>query len=877
MDALSLALLAHVDAGKTTTAEALLYGSGAIKSPGRVDHGDAFFDTHFIEKQRGITVFFKTAALGTAPDGPGQAADTRIQLMDTPGHADLASEAERVLFAADCVMLIISGPDGVQAHTATLWELIRTYRLPVIVWVNKMDICQRSREEIVEELRDQLGGGFADFSGFSADCGRDGESTSGVSITGALAETLADLSDYAAEEYLRTDGIGLPTARRLVSERRAFPCFFGSALKLEGIDGLLAGLYSLAAVPQRPEEFGARVFKISRDEQDVRLSWMKVTGGRVKLRDVIDGEKVTQIRKYSGRRYEAVDELLPGEIAAVTGLEKTFAGQGLGSEKDLKATVLRSLVEYELSFTDGTDPRAAFRKIKRLSDEDPQLRISWDERSLRIKAEFMGRVQVEVLESVIEDRFGYKVKIKRGRTSYRETIAAPAYGVGHFEPLRHYAEVHLLLEPLPAGTGILVESALSTDELDAVWQSQIMSCLMGKEHVGVLTGSPLTDVKMTLVAGRAHLKHTEGGDFREAALRAVRNALMQAENVLLEPFYSFRMGNIPPEQIGRAISDLRGLHARLESPVQHGKTMSLEGTGPVAPLEDYLQEFLSYTRGSGRMSLAAAGYYPCTDPDKVIEETGYDPERDTENPAGSVFCSHGSGVNVPWDKVRDYMHLDSGIRISAEGVKAEGDGQHLRSTADYDEKELESIMLREFGPIKRPRYTSPVYNRAEDTKPGRGVRKTYLIVDGYNMIFAWKELQETAKTDIAAARDRLSDLLESFSALRGTEVLLVFDAYKVPGGLGSTGQTEGFRVVYTKEGESADAYIERMVREIGRNFNVKIVSSDGMIQLSALKSGTLRMSARELEAEVERMSAEIADFLDEQRRSNTFSNTPRQV
>ena len=436
--------------------------------------------------------------------------------------------------------------------------------------------------------------------------------------------------------------------------------------------------------------------------------------------------------------------------------------------------------------------------------------------------------------------------------------------------------MHLLLEPLPPGTGIIVESALSTDELDAVWQSQIMSCLMGKEHLGVLTGSPLTDVKMTLVAGRAHLKHTEGGDFREAAFRAVRNALMGAENVLLEPFYSFRAGNIPPEQIGRAISDLRGLKAQINSPVQHGNVMSLDGIGPVGPLEDYLPEFLSYTRGAGRLSLSAAGYYPCTDPQKVIEETGYDPDRDVDNPAGSVFCSHGSGVNVPWDKVREYMHLDSGIRISPEGVKEES-VPSLRSVPDYDEKELESIMLREFGPIKRPRYTSPVYNRAEDPKAGKAIKKTYIIVDGYNMIFAWKDLKETAKTDIAAARDRLSDLLESYSALRGTEVLLVFDAYKVPGGLGSTGKTDGFRVVYTKEGESADAFIERMVREIGKNFNVKIVSSDGMIQLSALKSGTLRMSARELEAEVDRMSAEIAEFLDEQRRSNTFSNTPRQV
>ncbi len=863
MQTVSLAVLAHVDAGKTTTAEALLYRSGAIRSLGRVDHGDAFFDTHFIERERGITVFSKTAELELPEAG------FRLQLLDTPGHADLAAEAERVLFAADYVLLIISGPDGVQAHTATLWKLLEVYRLPVIVWVNKMDICGRSRGDILAELNEQLGEGFADFGEALADL-KEGF------CAGVFAEDMAMLSDKAAEEYLASEKLSADTVRKMISKRRVFPCLFGSALKLDGTDGLMSALGTLLSPPERPEEFGARVFKISRDEQDLRLSWIKVTGGSLKLRDVINGEKVTGIRRYNGRKFEAAEEIRAGEIAAAAGPEKTFAGQGLGTEKDLKASVLRSLVEYSITFSDGTDPRAAFLKLKRLSDEDPQLRISWDERAGQIKAEFMGRVQVEVLESLIDDRFGYKVKIQRGAVPYRETIAAPAYGVGHFEPLRHYAEVHLLLEPLPPGSGILVESALSTDELDAVWQSQIMSCLMGKEHIGVLTGSPLTDVKMTLVAGRAHLKHTEGGDFREASFRAVRNALMGAENVLLEPFYSFSAGNIPPEQIGRAISDLRGLKAQINSPVQHGNVMSLDGIGPVGPLEDYLPEFLSYTRGAGRLSLAAAGYYPCTDPDKVIEETGYDPDRDAENPAGSVFCSHGSGVNVPWDKVRDYMHLDSGIRISSEGVKEEG-GPRLRSVPDYDEKELESIMLREFGPIKRPRYTSPVFNRAEDTKAGKGVKKTYLIVDGYNMIFAWKELKETARTDIAAARDRLSDLLESYSALRGTEVLLVFDAYKVPGGLGSTGKTEGFRVVYTKEGESADAFIERMVREIGKNFNVKIVSSDGMIQLSALKSGTLRMSARELEAEVDRMSAEIAEFLDEQRRSNTFSNTPRQV
>ncbi|MBQ1891230.1 MAG: TetM/TetW/TetO/TetS family tetracycline resistance ribosomal protection protein [Firmicutes bacterium] len=866
---ISLALLAHVDAGKTTTAEGLLYKSGAIRSVGRVDHGDAFLDTHFIERERGITVFSKTAELELPATDGSSGEPVRLQLLDTPGHADLAAEAEKVLFAADYALLIISGPDGVQAHTLTLWQLLARYRVPVMVWINKMDICERSREDILEELRTQLSPGFADLKAMGFD---------GRGIAGPGAEELALLSEDALDELLKTDRLSAKTVRRLIRKRKIFPCCFGSALKLQGVEELLESFSECMEEPARGKEFGARVYKISRDEQGVRLTWVKLTGGSLKVRDLLGTEKVTQIRKYSGRRFAAADEIKAGEIAALAGPENTYTGQGLGTERDLKDALLKPVLSYRMEFTDGTDPRSAYQKMKRLSEEDPQLAVGWDERAGEVTAEFMGRVQVEVLESLIEERFGYKVKIGRGRIKYLETIASPVEGMGHYEPLRHYAEVHLLMEPLPAGSGLIYETALSTDELDANWQHQVLGSLASKEHIGVLTGAPLTDVKMTLVAGRSHPKHTEGGDFREAALRAVRSGLMKAENVLLEPFYSFRAGNIPPDQIGRAINDLRAMRAEMDAPQQTGETMSISGEGPVLGLDDYLNTFLSYTRGRGQLSLRFCGYRPCRDPDRVIEEAGYDPLRDTDNPSDSVFCSHGSGISVPWDKAEELMHLDSGLKIGAGDEPSVQLGpQAVRSRVpDYDDKELEAIMLREFGPIKRPRYSEPVYNRAEKKRPAQA-KQTYLMVDGYNMIYAWEDLKDLAETDIAAARERLSDLLQSYSSLRDCSVVLVFDAYRRPGGQGSVRQEGLFRVVYTREGESADAYMERLAREIGSNFNIRLASSDGMIQLSALRNGMLRESAAELELEIKAMSAEITEFLDEQRRSTAFSNTPRQV
>ena len=881
MDSLTIAILAHVDAGKTTTAEAMLYRSGATRTLGRVDHKDAFLDTHFIERQRGITIFSKQAVLelsgrAEVPSGE-QNGPLRVFLLDTPGHADFSAETERVLSVPDCALLVISGPDGVQAHTKTLWQLLVKYRVPTFVWVNKMDICAKSRGEILEDLSRHLGEGFFDFSGISG---------SAAGILGAAAEEMAAVSEDSIEEFLETGGLSADTVQSLIKRRRVFPCFFGSALKVEGVDELMEGIAAWAPRPAYPDQFGARVFKITHDQQGNRLTWVKVTGGSLRVRDIPASgaagqgtEKITQIRIYNGTKFTAVDEAEAGTVAAVLGLSSSYAGQGLGFEKDSRAPLLEPVLSYRIGIKDGTDPMTAFAKLQQLAEEDPQLRIVWDSRLKEIHAQFMGRIQAEVLTQLISDRFGIDTEIGAGEILYRETVAGPVEGVGHFEPLRHYAEVHVLLEPLPLGSGLVFETAVSTDDLDLNWQRLIMGNLMGKQHLGVLTGSPLTALRITLVAGRAHLKHTEGGDFREAAGRAVRNALMRAQNVLLEPFYAFRI-ELPAAQIGRAISDLRAMQAVFGNPQDLGGTMQISGRAPVSEMADYQPVFLSYTRGQGQLSLRSGGYYPCHDTEKVMERLGYDPDRDTDNPADSVFCSHGSGVIVKWDHVREFMHMDSGIRIvgTEEEPQVELHAPKLRSGGtDIDEKELEAIMQREFGPIKRPKYSNVVYNRAVKPASGTQAKKDYLIVDGYNMIFAWDELAQLAKDDIPAARDRLISLLSDYQGLRGVKTVLVFDGYKVRQGLGSGTDEEGLGVVYTKEGETADAYIQRLVQEIGKNYNVRVASSDGMIQLFALRAGVLRMSAPELLAEVKLAREEIQDILDDQGRTDTFSNTPRQI
>ncbi len=896
-----LGILAHVDAGKTTMSEAMLFRSGAIRTLGRVDHKDAYLDTFRLERERGITIFSKQAVF--------EYGNTRFDLLDTPGHMDFSAEMERTLSVLDYAILVISGPDGVQAHTRTLWQLLERYSVPCFIWVNKMDLARQSREEIMADLRAHLGSGCIDFSlDTSADrAAADPEDAPDLSaiLPKESLESLAELEEEALEEYLESGSLTPGSIQALVQQRKAFPCFFGSALKLEGVDEFLEGLDALTAEKSFPEEFGARIFKITRDEKGQRLSWLKITGGSLKVRRTINTEilertgqrqeyeeKISQIRVYSGSRFTAEEEIPAGQICAVLGLEKSYAGQGLGFESNAEAPELQPVLSYGITLPEGTDVQDAYAKLLKLAEEDPMLRIVWNSAAGQIQAQFMGPIQIEVLKQLILDRYGLECEMDKGRIVYMETIAAPVEGIGHFEPLRHYAEVHLLLEPLPRGSGIILDSSVSTDLLDLNWQRLVLTHLAEKPHIGVLTGSPITDIKMTLIAGRAHLKHTEGGDFRQASYRAVRNGLMKAENLLLEPWYDFTL-ELPSEAIGRAISDLQAMSAEFEPPVDLGITVSISGKAPVSEMQGYTPVLLSYTKGRGRLSARFAGYFPCHNTAKVIEEIGYEAERDVENSADSVFCSHGSGIIVPWDKVAGFAHIDSGLRLGQEGDSHETAPKPMVNSRnlDIDEKELEAIMQREFGEIKRPRYTS-VSRDFGKAKPKSVIQKAdYFIVDGYNLIFAWEELKEIAtgnagakelrtpgsgkrpqegplprsgSGNFEAARQKLITMLANYAGYKDCPTVLIFDGYKVKEGQGSRQAQGKLSVVYTKEGESADSYIEKLVHEIGKNYSVRIVSSDGMIQLAALQLGVLRVSAREYKQEVEAGLARMRAELDSQ-------------
>lgn len=846
MKHIAIGILAHVDAGKTTMAEAMLYETGAIRTLGRVDHKDAFLDTQRLERRRGITIFSKQAIF----DLPG----VRVTLLDTPGHMDFSAEMERTLSVLDYAILVISGPDGVQAHTATLWTLLERYHIPTFLWINKMDLTDPSQEaqfhaNLMQLLQGKLSGRCVD-------------------MTDAGALEAAALTDEAAlEEFLASGMLRKKTLADLTASRRLFPCWFGSALKLEGVTEFLQGLADLALPKEWPAQLKGRVFKITRAEDGARLTWMKLTGGSLKVRAELDGEKISQIRIYNGARYETAEEVSAGQVFALCGPVETYAGQSIGTEPALKRPLLEPVLSYRITPVDGTDTHTALKNLSQLAEEDPMLRIVWDPQLKEICAQLMGEVQIEVLQQIIEDRFGMSVVIDSGRILYKETIEEPVEGVGHFEPLRHYAEVHLLMEPLPSGSGLILESLCHVDDLDLNWQRLILTNLAEKTHLGVLTGSPVTDMKISVVAGRAHLKHTEGGDFRQATYRAVRQGLMSAKNVLLEPWYRFRL-EVPPECIGRAIGDVKAMHAEFEGPSDCVDSLLLTGTAPVSEMRDYQKELLSYTKGRGKLTCRFEGYFPCHNTAKVIEETGYDAQRDADNPADSVFCSHGAGVNVKWDKVRDFMHVDSGLRV-ADGEVVEASSPKVRTSRslDLDERALEEIMAREFGPIKRPVYSAVTRGEkaAKDARR-RELRTDYLIVDGYNVIFAWDELKELAKGSFAGARERLTEMLVNYHGYRGGELVLVFDGYKVKGNPGTKEDTGGIHVVYTKENESADNYIEKLVHEIGRNYHVRVATSDGLIQLTALRMGVQRLSARELEFEVRKALDEIADILEEQQR-----------
>ena len=829
-----IGITAHVDAGKTTLAEAMLYRTGQLRKLGRVDHGSAAMDSHLLERERGITIFLSQAEL---PLG-----DMEVTLLDTPGHVDFSAEMERTLSVLDYAILVISGVDGVQAHTRTLWRLLELYRVPTFLFVTKMDFGRRDRDGLMESLRHELGEGCVDFTPAARD---------------RRMEQLATCREDALEAYLDTGMVPEELVRQLVRQRLVFPCWFGSGLKLEGIDEFLEGLARYVEPSAYPAAFSARVFKISHDAQGKRLTHLKVTGGTLRVRDAISyggrQEKAAQLRIYTGGRFRPVDQVPAGGICAVQGLTATWGGQGLGEREEAVRPVLEPVMRYRMALPPDCDSRVLLPQLRQLEEEDPQLRFTARDGELHVS--LMGRVQAEILRSLVAQRFGVEVELDRGRVLYKETIDAPVEGVGHYEPLRHYAEVHLLLEPLPQGSGLVLATRCPEDDLDRSWQRLIMTHLQEKTHLGVLTGSPITDMKITLMSGRAHIKHTEGGDFRQATYRAVRQGLMQARSRLLEPYYAFRL-EVPPEQLGRAISDVRLRSGSFDAPEEAGDMTLLRGRVPVTEFDDYAQEVASYTGGRGRLSLEPAGYGPCHNPDAVIAAADYDPEADLENTPDSVFCAHGGGFPVKWNRVAEYMHLPGCLE-----KPRDEEAPARRRCIRLDDAELEAIMAREFGPVRRPLYRAP---EKRETLPDTGLREIgqrYYVVDGYNVIFDWDELHALADRDLSAARERLMDTLCGWAAFTHTQVVLVFDGYKVPGSLGEKLDYRGIHVVYTKERETGDMYIERFLQQVGKNDHVRVVTSDGLIQLSAVRTGVMRMSSAEFGRQVAEASDQIQAFI----------------
>ncbi len=834
------ALLAHVDAGKTTLSEALLYESGAKKSLGRVDHQDAFLDTHALERARGITIFSKQALFSTRT--------MDITLLDTPGHVDFSAEAERVLPVLDWAILVISGTDGVQPHTRTLWELLERYQVPVFLFINKMDLPGADRQALLEQLQKRLSPGCLDF-GVDPD---------------TLAENAAVCDEALLETYLQTGQVTAGNLQGLIAHRQIFPCCFGSALRLEGVTELLQVVEAYAPRPVYGDQFAARVFKISRDPQGNRLTWMKITGGTLAVRTPIcyttrTGEvctqKAVQLRRYSGAKFTTPDSMAAGSCCAVLGLTETYAGQALGAQQPSDHPILEPVMTYHVQLPKGCDPAVVLPKLRQLEEEDPMLCIAYDANLGQIQVRLMGQVQLEILKCLIRERFDLEVGFDTGRVFYKETIENTVEGVGHFEPLRHYAEVHLLLEPLPRGSGLVLDTVCPTEVLDVNYQKLILTHLEEKVHRGVLTGAPITDMKLTLLAGRAHLKHTEGGDFRQATYRAVRQGLMQARSVLLEPWYDVTL-MVPTEQIGRAITDIRAMGGEFDPPEQLGEFSILKGRAPVSEATDYASQVAAYTHGRGQLQTRLWGYAPCHNAQAVMEAAGYDPQADLENTPDSVFCAHGAGFTVKWDQVPMYMHLESGLRPDRSAQPA-----LVTRNLRVDDKELEAILLREFGPEKRSLYRPPENQPATEKLVIRPPRQTYLIVDGYNMIFAWDSLAAVAKTDLETARRQLLDRLSSFAGFRKWYVLVVFDGYKVKGNPGERLTYHNIQVVYTRENETGDLYIETLVGEIGGNYAVRVATSDAMVQLASFRSGVLRMSARELLEELETAEKELRAYV----------------
>ena len=854
---LTVGILAHVDAGKTTLSEALLYLSGKLRTHGRVDHGNTYLDYNPMERERGITIFSKQARFST------EACD--YILLDTPGHVDFSAEAERVLTLLDYAVLVVSAPDGVQNHTRTLWQLLEHYNVPTLLFVNKTDIAVKRKEEMEADLRKALSPYCVGFYEKESSAERD--------------ERLSMLREDWMEAVLEGETIEDGAIAEQVSRRKLFPVLFGAALRLDGVAFLLDALDRYAPAPvYEGEAFGAKVYKINR-AGSTRLTYIKLTGGTLTTRDEItyiaaDGrtvtEKVSQLRLYSGDKFEQVDRVEAGEIAAVIGLSATYAGQGLGIEADTGRPILEPVLSYAITLPEGVDPRVAFPKLKELEEEEPSLHLTWNTELSQIEARLMGDIQTDLLKRLISDRFAMDCAIDEGRILYKEKIAARTVGIGHFEPLRHYAEVQLLMEPLPAGSGLVFDTHLPENILDLNWQRLILTHLYEKAHRGTLTGALLTDTRMVLVAGRAHLKHTEGGDFREATYRAVRQGLMKAGCTLLEPYYKFRL-EIPASLVGRAMTDLQNRHAdfRLESSAAEAAV--LVGRGPVSTLHGYIREVITYTRGQGRMACISDGYEPCHNTEEIVAAAGYDPEADLENTPHSVFCSHGAGVVIPWQEVDAHKHLEAHISRPVSDSASDTAARILPRPSGLakryalSDEELEAIMLREFGPIKRRRYSEPkrvadMPAKREKPKPPKPPRRL-VLVDGYNLIFAWDTLTEVADYSLEKARETLMDILASYTAFTKTELILVFDAYRVKDGTGSDTERDGFRVVYTKQNQTADAYIEKVIHDLGPDYSIRVVTGDYLLQVSAVTAGVSRMTTKEFIAEIARVSGEITAFI----------------
>lgn len=852
-----IGILAHVDAGKTTLSESMLYTSGSIRKLGRVDHQDAFLDTFDLERARGITIFSKQAVFSWK--------DMDITLLDTPGHVDFSAEMERTLQVLDYAILVISGADGVQGHTATLWRLLKQYQIPTFLFINKMDQEGTDRKAILKELKKQLSDGCVDFEQASSlECAED-----------EWLENLAVCDEEMLEEYLENGTVEPESVIRAISGRKIFPCYFGSALRLDGVQEFMEGLRQYTVSRKYPDEFGAKVYKIARDDQGNRLTYLKVTGGCLHVKDMLPGmeEKVNQIRIYSGSRFEMVQEVNAGGVCAVTGLSTTYPGQGIGAEKATDMFVLEPVLTYQIQLPPGCDVHNMLQNLRQLEEEEPQLHIVWEEQLGEIHAQLMGEVQIEILKNIIFQRFGVAVEFGAGNIVYKETIEEPVEGVGHFEPLRHYAEVHLLLEPGERETGLQFFTDCSEDVLDRNWQRLIMTHLEEKEHKGVLTGSAITDMKITLTAGKSHLKHTEGGDFRQATYRAVRQGLKKAKSILLEPWYEFRM-EMPSVNIGRAMADIQKMHGQFEHPETDGEMSVLKGSAPVSEMRGYQSEFLSYTGGHGRMFCSLKGYEPCHNQEEIIESVGYDSEKDLENPTGSVFCAHGAGFVVKWNQVEEYMHVESTWKSGE--VQSEEDyippRNESSSRIELTEKELDAIYRKTPDPVRRKISAAPITVHAKEKgtpdpkwterQNEKTRQEEYLLVDGYNIIFAWEELKELAEIHIESARDKLMDILCNYQGYKKCTVILVFDAYKVEGNPGEVLKYHNIYVVYTKEAETADQYIEKTVRQMGRKYQVTVATSDALEQVIILGQGAQRLSAAGLKEEVELMLKEIrSEFL----------------